>query len=815
MRLEDVIAAGDAWLTQRIIHYAKDLDYTPFTSTLEEAWLASVRGLSASMLKALEEGQPSAGVRAQADYAHDPIALYGIEAAQRHRTRGITLGLFLGLMKSYRRAYVDLVATVDVPAAERAGWHGLIDNFFDRMEVGFCSEWAGRTAGERCEELARQNRLITNEKNKYLTVFESLHDPVILVAPGGAVENMNLAASALFLQADAPGVGYYGSRHVAIVDVLGFDPTAPDATAGGHERDIDTAAGRRTFDIRTRPMLDVSEKFLGTVVILIDITEYRLAKEDAQRADRAKSSFLATMSHEIRTPIHGILGLAELLGERPLPPQERRWVEAIARSGEILSSVVADILDYTKIEAGVLDVEEIDYSVDAVVEDVFGLMLPLARRKPDLELVFEAPRLPRLVGDPGKLRQILLNLVGNAIKFTEEGKVWLTVETVGRGGEAADGPDGATPTELRFVVADTGIGIAADRLGRIFEPFAQSDSSVARRFGGTGLGLAICRSLVERLGGAIGVESRVDGGSRFWFTVPFVPWLAGAATDGGAGPAARPLGPLDVLVVEDNEVNAMVARGLLEQAGHRVVIAAAGLAAIDCVLAARFDVVLMDLRLPDIDGLETTRRIRALADPTKARVPIVALSAQLLKSDVEACLAAGMNDFLGKPFHFDRLAATLGRVLSAAPAVAPEPAVEMPPTPVRVPIDARVLEEHIAALGRDQTGRIVATYLAGTRALAGELDRIGDDDTARLGEIAHRLKSSSLHVGLRQLSAAAEEIEQAVRAGGGVPGRSTVRLAAECRAAFGVLEWTWRRLADGAAETAPARAPAAAQPAKT
>ncbi len=792
-RLYDLIAGNENWLTARIIHYAKSLGYTPFTSTLEQAWLASIRGLSAPILEALAQGRTLTAVRAEADYARDPIAFYGIEAARRHRTRGITLGLFLGLMKSYRRTYLDLVETLDGPAEEREHHARLIDNFFDRMEVGFCDEWASRPTDGRCEELASQNRLITNEKNKYLTIFESLNDPAILIGTGGEIENLNFAASFLFLDEESPGAGYYGDRRPRVVDLLGFDPVK--TTEANRECELVTRLGRRWFDVRTQPMLDVSEKYIGTVVILVDITEHRHAKEAAERADRAKSSFLATMSHEIRTPIHGILGLAELLRERPMGTREHDWVEAIARSGEILSSVVSDILDYSKIEAGALDVERVEFPVGAVIEDVFELMEPIARRKPDLSLVLETPRLPTIVGDPGKLRQILLNLVGNAIKFTDSGNVWLAVEEISGPGDTR---------MLRFVVADTGIGIAEEKLDSIFRPFTQSDGSVARRYGGSGLGLAICRSLVERLGGRIDVESRLGEGSRFFFTMPFeaVGGEAMLRRDGGKDDAG-PLRPLDILVVEDNEVNAMVASGLLQRAGHRATVASTGRAALRRMAEGHPDLVLMDLRLPDIDGLEVTRRIRALADPAKAAVPIVALSAQVVKADIDACLAAGMNDFLGKPFRLERLEATLRRVVGpsghAAPPPAPvaEPPAPETPEPAAIRVDERVLAGHVAALGLAETGRIVATYLAGTRDLAARLDHLADSgDRRAVADVAHRLKSSSLHVGLARLSNEAAAVERAARSEAGVPADAAGDLAATCRAAIVALDASWTRISE-------------------
>ncbi|TBW38776.1 response regulator [Siculibacillus lacustris] len=794
-RLHDIVAGGEKWLTARIIHYAKQRGFTPFTSTLEQAWLASIRGLSEPLLAALAEGRTIAAVSAEPDYARDPIARYGIEAARRHRTRGITLGLFLGLMKSYRRSYLDLVAATDLAPEERAAAADLVENFFDRVEVGFCDEWAGRPADEQFDQLRAQNRAMTNEKNKYLTIFESLNDPVVLIDETGAVENLNHAAFALFGAGDAPGARYYGDARVPMAEILGLDLVGGADLAC--ERRLPTNLGPRWFDIKTQRMLDVSEKYLGTVVILVDITEYRRATEDAERADRAKSAFLATMSHEIRTPIHGILGLAELLRERPLDDQDHDKVEAIARSGEMLSSVVSDILDYSKIEAGVLDLEHIEFSVAAVIDDVFGLMQPLARRKPDLRLILETPRLPTVVGDPGKLRQILLNLIGNAVKFTESGTVWLAIEDVSGPGDA---------WMLRFVVADTGMGIAESKLASIFEPFTQSDGSVARRFGGSGLGLAICRSLVQRFGGEIGVDSRLGEGSRFWFTVPFERGLGlEPARRAGSDADAPPLpASLDVLVVEDNEVNSMVAGGLLERAGHRATIAATGADALACIESGRHHLVLMDLRLPDMDGLEVTRRIRALADPAKAAIPIVALSAQVLKADIEACIAAGMNDFLGKPFHLDRLEATLRRVIAAAPPPAPpvdpEPAAGIEPAT----IDETVLAGHVAVLGAAPTGRIVAAFAATTADLPADLERCAaTGDRAAIAEIAHRLKSASAHVGLAALAARAAAVETTARGtrDGAITGPAN-DLASACRDARALLDRTWRRLGE-------------AQPAKT
>ena len=395
---------------------------------------------------------------------------------------------------------------------------------------------------------------------------------------------------------------------------------------------------------------------------------------------------------------------------------------------------------------------------------MFGLMLPLVDRKPELRLLVETPQIGTIVGDPGKLRQILLNLVGNAVKFTERGAVTLAVsEAAGSNGRRM----------LRFEVSDTGIGVAADRLEAIFDPFTQSDVTVGRRFGGSGLGLAICRRLVDRLGGEIGVDSRLGEGSRFWFTMPLEPSVGAtaAAPDRAAARRKRASVALDLLVVEDNEVNAMVASGLLARAGHKAIIASTGAEALALFDSRDFDAVLMDLRLPDFDGLEVVRRMRASADAKKSRTPIIVQSAHVLASDIEACVAAGVNEFVGKPFKLERLQAALRRVASPAalrrsarrPVAAPA-AASAPPwqseAAADVAVDDAVLAEHVAQLGFEQTARIVAAFEASVAGAPAEIERLAlAGDRRALAAIAHRLKSSSMHVGLARLSRLADTLE--------------------------------------------------------
>ncbi len=498
-------------------------------------------------------------------------------------------------------------------------------------------------------------------------------------------------------------------------------------------------------------------------------------KTRAEAASRAKSEFLANMSHEIRTPLNAVLGMTSMLLETPLSARQRDCVETIRHSGGALLSVINDILDVSKIEAGALEIEIVPFVLSNCLEDALEIVRPKAEAK-GLSLVrrIGAGVPDAIASDAARLRQILVNLLDNAIKFTERGEVSLDVELVpiagdlaGSASDTADpgSPEDSEDIELRFTVRDSGIGIPPERLDRLFQPFSQADSSTTRLYGGTGLGLVISRRLAEHLGGGMWVESTPGKGSAFSFTIRCRP--AEATAPSAPTPAPAPLAallPLRILLAEDNSVNQKVALLMLERLGYRADVAADGYEALAAILRQRYDLVLMDVHMPGMDGLEATRRIRAEA-PADHQPRIVALTANVLVEYRKACLEAGMNDFLAKPMSLADLRAALLRSYGTeppgvpeAPETAPEPASGSPSLDV-ARLDGLRLLGQIA--GRSVLDGIVSSFLTETpRRLERLRQALDQGDAQDLAFVAHSLRGSSAQLGALRLAALSADLEE-------------------------------------------------------
>jgi signal transduction histidine kinase/CheY-like chemotaxis protein/HPt (histidine-containing phosphotransfer) domain-containing protein len=562
------------------------------------------------------------------------------------------------------------------------------------------------------------------------TVFEEIADGVLVVDSGGRIVDANAAAARL-LAVDGT------LRGTQADSLLGASWPGLGAALGARSRTQDefTRGPLRLLAMVTP--LPAPAGFGGSVVVLHDVTESRRTQAALESASRARADFLARMSHEFRTPLNGVLGLSGLLLQTPLDDHQRDYARGVRESAQALLRIVNDALDFSRIDAGRLALEASDFEPRASVADAIDLVRAEAEAKGlAVRSTIDADVPFTVSGDVGRVRQVLINLLGNAVKFTPSGEVRVDV---------AVAPSDRDDVVLRFTVSDSGIGIAPDAHARIFEPFVQADAGVAGRFGGSGLGLPICRQLVELMGGTIDVQSEVGRGSVFTFTVRVA--RAGLATpidaDASDDETVARQWSGRILVVEDNTVNQMVIARMLEQRGLVADVVASGVEAIDAWSRVPYDLVLMDCRMPEMDGYEATREIRRREQGR--RTPIVAMTAAALPSDRERCLDAGMDEHVAKPIRARDLDAALARFLPSA-AGAPTTA------------DGGTLDDVRAAMGAS-FDRVVDAYIAdGDAAVAALRTAVERHDEAAAAAVAHRLKGSSAMLGADAIVASCQQI---------------------------------------------------------
>ncbi len=569
---------------------------------------------------------------------------------------------------------------------------------------------------------------------------------------------------------------------VVMLSGQGNELTAVQAMQRGAQEYV--VKGILTAQSLRRAVLSAIEKVFLLSTLRAKQEQLAEKNRELERVSKFKSEFLANMSHEIRTPINGVVGMTELLLCTSLTSEQREYVDTVRASAETLVAVLNDILDFSKVEAGKLSLESIDFDGPNLIRNVLRPLELVAKQKGIAFEIQIAPSIGSLKGDQIRISQIITNLVGNAVKFTKQGRVVV---------RASLPADSQTSQTLRLEIADTGIGIARDELGKLFTSFSQANASTTRKFGGTGLGLAICKQLVELMGGQIGVESEAGKGSLFWFQVALERSTKPASTPPRLAIVPRSsLAPkVCVLVIEDNVINQNIVLKMLTRLGYHGDVVATGKEALRVLATNLHHLVLMDGQLPEMDGCQISRAIRAAEPPFPSQIPIIAMTANAMKGDREKCLEAGMNDYLSKPTTLQDLQRTLDRAVASIPELAHDSAA--PPAAESQPaFDAATLLE---SLDGDHLvmHEIVQLYVSSApgmlAAISLEIERA---NPAGVADAVHRLRGALLALRAPRAAAAATEMEELVRKQGLVAGvaklsdlnNATQQLASEL-ASFG------------------------------
>ncbi|MDO6561869.1 AAA family ATPase [Amphritea sp. 1_MG-2023] len=612
-------------------------------------------------------------------------------------------------------------------------------------------------------ENAKLYSSLKHSEQEYRSLFENTVEAIFRASPQGHFISANPALAEL--------LGYASPAEFldAITDIASqcfansydLHSFLKQLAQNNRVTDFETAWLRRdgssvNLSISARRELDHQGNALYYEGSLTNITE-RKAKEQAQlnlqrseAASQAKSEFLATISHEIRTPMNGILGMAQLLETQPLQAEQRKQVQAIYQSGQTLLSILNDVLDFTKVEAGQTELEQAPFSIRQVLEELELILRPMAHNKQlqlQLNIIDSLPT--TVIGDRRSLSQVLMNLCANAIKFTQQGFVTITARC-----QSND-----DSIRLHVSIKDSGIGIPKESHPRIFQHFSQADSSITRRYGGTGLGLAISKKIIELQQGEIGFDSEAGKGSHFWFSLPYQ--RAAKTVENSAQPAQRFEGhPLSILLVEDTEINQQVAKGLLESDGHHVDIAVNGYQALQQHDQHDYDLVLMDIHLPDMDGMETTRRLRQHANHDKANIRVIALTASITEAEINNYYSAGIDAVIGKPIQFTELQHLIGQQQALT-----DDAPTMNSTDITDPahhhLNQSLIQQHANMLGVEKFTRLIDQLETQCEQLLSQLEQAQQQNNpTEPRAILHQLSGAAANFGLLTLAADCKALEE-------------------------------------------------------
>jgi len=663
---------NEEWLMGRILNYAIKQEYTKYTSTLQEAWRLSISGLTESIVFQVKTSDLVPPELFPDDTCkNDPLSAFGVIEAQRHRKRGTTLSMFLGLMKYYKQSYLDLIDESEFLKEKKKAYKLFTERCFDRIEMGFVNEWTDLPVDLKLEELQTANRNIVNEKDKYLTVFESLTAPIILLNENNLIVNFNLAASNLFSEIHISGCLYYNDE-ISRNSLREINDNLKELINYGGEQlsfetFLDTKDGKRFFRVNLKKMQDVSEKYKGTIIMLDDLTNRKeaeqilqIAKTRAEEADKLKTAFLANMSHEIRTPMNAILGFTELMiTSNPGEKERLEFLGHIRKSCANLLNIIEDIIDIAKIESNQIKIKEKICKPYELINDLYAVFTETLKNygmSDDVKLIVNVKEKEKNINiytDGERLKQILSNLLNNAAKFTNIGFIEFGYKVVNN-------------NNLFFFVRDSGPGIAEDMKDKIFERFTQIEDNNTVNRHGAGLGLAICKNLINLLGGNIWVESVVGKGSDFFFQLPLrdipanleieVPLMSNAEFECNIDWTGK-----HILIAEDDEVNFVYLNEILKPTNAKIYRAKNGLEAINIAESEEnLDLILMDIKMPEVDGFEAAKYITSI----KPELSIIAQTAFAMDGDKAKCIKAGCCAYITKPIDKQKLLILMEKYLT-------------------------------------------------------------------------------------------------------------------------------------------------------